>query len=55
VRERCRTAARRYPFLAEEEESLARDLADLNDRSAPATGRRVPDQQGLGRLSGEPR
>ena len=55
VREHCRTAARRYPFLAEEEESLARDLADLNDRSAPATGRRVPDQQGLGRLSGEPR
>jgi hypothetical protein len=31
VREHCRTAARRYLFLAEEEESLARGLADLND------------------------
>jgi hypothetical protein len=33
VREHCRGTARRYLFLAEEEESLARGLADLNDRS----------------------
>ena len=39
VREHCRGTARRYLLLAEEEESLARGLADLNDRSAPATGR----------------
>ena len=55
VREHCRGTARRYLLLAEEEESLARGLADLNDRSARATGRCVPDQEGVGWLSGEPR
>ena len=55
VREHCRATARRYLFLAEEEESLARGLADLNDRSAPVTVRGVPDQQGVRSLSGEPR
>ena len=44
VREHCRTTARRYLVLAEEEESLARGLADLNDRSAPVTVRGVPDR-----------
>ena len=48
VREHCRGTARRYLFLAEEEESLARGLADLNDRSARATGRCVPSQEGVG-------
>ena len=55
VREHCRATARRYLFLAEEEESLARGLADLNDRSARATGGCVRDQEGVGWLSGEPR
>jgi hypothetical protein len=55
VREHCRGTARRYLLLAEEEESLARGLADLNDRSAPATGRCVPDQERVGWRSDEPR